>query len=65
MLIAIAFTDIADEFVPGQAVETPAPRVPESVRPDLVKGIRVADKGVVFGDGVGIESVHIDAQDFA
>ena len=61
----INFTDVSDEFVSGQAVETPAPRVPETIRPDLVEGIRVADKRVAFGDGVRIESVDIDAQELA
>ena len=64
-LLACLLADITDEQITVEPVEAEAPRVAETVDPDLVKRIAVTDKWIIRRDRIGVSCVDINTQDLA
>jgi len=61
-LLSAVLPHVPDPEIAGAPVEAEAPRIPQTVGPDLVAGGRVPDEGVVVRNGVGLPSVHVQTK---
>src|SRR5207248_2587794 len=59
------FADVADPHVAGRTIEAVAPRISESVRPDLAARTRAIDKWIGWWNRVWLGRIDVDAQDLA
>src|SRR5947207_2954078 len=61
-LFVQVLSDICYVKEPGRCVERVAPRVPQTLRPDLTSMIGLTDERVVGGDGVRIAVIDVESQ---
>ncbi len=62
--LPFVLADIRAVELVGLTIKGKAPGIPEAVGPDFGKGIRLVDKGIVGGHGIGRMEIHVQKQDF-